>query len=100
MSAMQKSAILVAIMLWVVGLPYISAFAVKAQTLTGTIGDAMCGAKHTMHGGDAYCVRTCVNMGSKYALIVADKVYTLETNDETVLSQLEKLSAQLATVTG
>jgi len=45
----------------------------------------MCGAKHQMPGDDAGCTRACVSKGSKYALVVGDKVYTLETNDKTAL---------------
>ncbi len=100
MSATQKPGVWLAILLLIVWLTHTFAFAAKTQTLTGVVGDAMCGAKHTMRGSDADCLRTCVNMGSKYALIVGDKVYALETNDKTVLSQLEELSAQRATVTG
>lgn len=72
----------------------------KTQSFTGKVSDAMCGVKHTMRGDDADCVRTCVNMGSKYALVVGDKAYTLDTIDKSVLTELEKLSGQQATVTG
>ena len=50
----------------------------KSQTLTGQVSDAMCGAKHQM-GDAAACTRACIQHGSKYALVVGDKVYTLET---------------------
>src|SRR4051812_19147886 len=46
------------------------------QTLTGEVGDAMCGKKH-MEGTPAECTHTCVSHGSKYALVVGDKIYTL-----------------------
>jgi hypothetical protein len=68
----------------------------KQQTLTGTVSDAMCGAKHQM-GNAAECTRACVGHGSKYALVVGDKVYTLEGGDKT---QLDKLAGEKATVKG
>jgi hypothetical protein len=50
------------------------------QTLTGVITDDMCGKKHTMMPGkpDSECIRACVKAGSKYALLVGDKVYVLK----------------------
>jgi hypothetical protein len=70
------------------------------QTMTGVVSDSMCGAKHMMEGGDAACTRACVSKGSKYALVVGDKVYTLETSDKTALDQLDKLAGQKAKVSG
>ncbi len=66
----------------------------KEGTLTGTVSDAMCGAKHS--GEAAACTRSCVKKGSKYALVVGDKVYTLSGGD----ADLDKLAGQKATVTG
>jgi hypothetical protein len=77
-----------------------TAFAGKAQTFTGTISDAMCGAKHMMAGDDASCLRACVQKGSKYALVVGDKVYTLDVKDKATLDKLDKLAAAKATVQG
>jgi hypothetical protein len=53
-----------------------------------------------MPGDDAGCTRACVSKGSKYALVVGDKVYTLETNDKTTLETLDKQAGAKATVTG
>lgn len=75
-------------------------FAAKAETFTGEVGDTMCGAKHEMGGSKADCTRDCVKQGSKYALIVGDKVYTLESKDKATLDQLDKLSGVQAKVTG
>jgi hypothetical protein len=49
------------------------------QTLTGVVTDDMCGKKHTMMPGkpDSECIRACVKGGSKYALLVGDKIYIL-----------------------
>ena len=72
----------------------------STQTFMGKVSDAMCGAEHMMAGDAAACVRACVNKGSKYALVVGDKVYALDTNDKTALGQLDKLANQQAKVTG
>jgi hypothetical protein len=77
-----------------------AAFAAKAQTFTGTVTDAMCGAAHMMEGDPAACLRTCVNKGSKYALLVGDKVYTLDSSNPATLDALAKLAAQKAMVKG
>ncbi len=68
----------------------------KQQTWTGEVSDTMCGAKHMMDGGAAACTKSCVDGGSKYALVVGDKVYTLE-GDKT---QLEKYAGEKVKVTG
>jgi len=69
------------------------------QTLTGEVGDAMCGTKH-MEGTPAQCTRTCVSHGSKYALVVGDKIYALNTTDKAVLALLDQQAGKKATVTG
>jgi hypothetical protein len=77
-----------------------SASAAKPQTFTGTVGDAVCGAKHTMDGDELSCLRTCIQRGSKYDLVVGDKVYVLDTKDESSSGALDKLAGQNATVKG
>jgi hypothetical protein len=76
-----------------------SVLAAGKQTLTGEVGDAMCGAKH-MEGTPAECTRTCVSHGSKYALVVGDKIYVLNTTDKAVLALLDQQAGKKATVTG
>lgn len=71
-----------------------------SKSFTGTVSDSMCGAKHMMAGDDASCTRACVGKGSKYALIVGDKVYTLETTDKKALETLDKQAGAKVTVTG
>jgi len=78
----------------------VSAFAAKGKTYTGTVSDSMCGAKHAMPGDAASCTRGCVSKGSKYALVVGDKVYTLETADKDALATLDKQAGAKATVMG
>lgn len=72
----------------------------KPQTFTGKVSDAMCGANHMMAGEASACVRACINKGSKYALVVGDKVYALDTTDKTALGELDKLADHQAKVTG
>jgi hypothetical protein len=71
-----------------------------SKSFTGTVSDSMCGAKHAMPGNAAECTRGCVSKGSKYALVVGDKVYTLETSDKAALDTLDKQAGSKATVTG
>jgi len=71
----------------------------KSQTFIGQVSDAMCGAKH-MSGPPAECTRACVKQGSKYALVVGDKVYTLETDDQATLAKLDSLAGEKAKVSG
>ncbi|MBZ5599969.1 MAG: hypothetical protein LAN83_16775 [Acidobacteriia bacterium] len=101
-SGLPRLALSLAILVIGAGLTVSSASAGgKAQTFTGQVSDAACGAKHTMMpGDDAGCTRACVRHGSKYALVVGDKVYILDTTDKAALEELDKLAGQRAKVTG
>lgn len=79
-----------------------SAFATKTQTFVGTVGDAVCGAKHSMDGDEISCLRTCIQRGSKYDLVVGEKVYVLniDSKDTTSADALDKLAAQHVKVKG
>jgi len=72
----------------------------KPQTFTGKVSDAMCGASHMMAGAASDCVHACIAKGSKYALVVGDRVYTLDTSDKDSLAALDKLADHQAKVTG
>ena len=73
------------------------AFGAKLQTFTGIVGDAVCGAKHTMDGqDDISCLRTCIQRGSKYDLIIGEKVYVLSLKDPSFADALDKLASQQA----
>ena len=72
----------------------------KAQTFKGEVSDSMCGKKHMMEGDSAGCTRACVSKGSSYALVVGDKVYTLDTKDKATLDELDKLAGKQAMVKG
>ncbi len=69
----------------------------RQESLVGIISDTMCGAKHPGGVSAADCTRSCVNQGSKFALVVGDKVYTLEGGDK---ATLDKLAGEKAAVTG
>jgi len=77
----------------------LDAFAAGKQTFTGEVGDAMCGRQH-MEGTPAECTRTCVSKGSKYALVVGEKIYVLEATDKSALATLDQQAGKKATVTG
>jgi len=77
------------------------ALAAQKQTFTGEVSDAMCGRKHMPdEGTPAQCTRACVAQGSKYSLIVGDKIYVLDTSDKTALATLDQQAGKTATVTG
>lgn len=51
----------------------------QEKTLAGVVSDSMCGAAHMMKNKTAAeCARLCAKQGQKYALVVGQKVYTLE----------------------
>jgi hypothetical protein len=75
------------------------ALAVRKRTFIGEVGDAMCGRQH-MEGTPAECTRACVAHGSKFALIMGEKIYILETTDKTALATLDNQAGRNATVTG
>jgi hypothetical protein len=86
-------------MLLVVGIVMMVASALaKDKAFTGTVSDAMCGAKHM--GEAAACTRACVAKGSQYALVVGDKVYKLATTDKAALATLDKEAGAKVTVNG
>ena len=67
------------------------------KTLNGTISDAMCGAKHKMADmSAAECTLKCVEMGSKYALVVGSDVYELDGKTD----ELKKFAGQKVKLTG
>ena len=70
------------------------------QTFTGVVSDSMCGAKHMMPGDPVACAHACLKQGSKYALVVGDKVYTLDTADQAAADELDKLIGKQAKVSG
>jgi hypothetical protein len=82
---MKKSVIFALAILFVsIGLPTLAAWS-ATQTLNGVVSDSMCGKKHMMPGkSDAQCVQECVKAGSKYVLVVGEKIYTLDAKMQTI----------------
>jgi len=96
--ALTRIAVSVAASLFVVSSSWA---ADKPQTYVGRVSDAMCGAEHMEAGVTAAdCTRDCVSKGSKYALVVGEKVYTLDGEDKAALNELNKLADQRAKITG
>jgi len=62
-----------------------------AQSWTGVISDSMC-VRHHESGAegqettDATCTRDCVKGGSKYVLVVGDKVYQIANQQHAALA--------------
>ena len=101
MSRLRMWQVLMATVVLSAGLAIVPIMAAgTTQTFTGKVSDAMCGAKHTEGLAPAACVRVCVQKGAKYALVVGDKVYTLDTSDQATLDNLNKLAWEQAKVTG
>jgi hypothetical protein len=76
-----------------------AALSASTATMTGTVGDAMCGVKHMMADDAAGCTRECVQKGADYALIVKDKVYKLKAT-AAAKADLDKLAGKTAKVVG
>lgn len=97
MKAFRRTSAILGIL--TLALATVPAFAADT-TVSGQVSDAMCGAKHMMGGDKATCTRACVKQGSRYALVVGEKVYTLDTQDKTALDKLNELAGSNAKVTG
>jgi hypothetical protein len=76
-----------------------AALAAAPETWTGKISDSMCGAKHDMGGTktDKECTAACVKGGSKYVLVVGDKVMKISNQD---FKDLAKFAGDAVKLTG
>jgi len=99
MSGLRMLQVWMATLLLSIGLAAVPALA-ASKSFTGKVSDSMCGAKHHEGISPAECVRACVSHGGKYALVVGEKVYTLDTKDQAQLDELNKLAWENAKVTG
>ena len=90
-----------AVVVALVGLFAFAGAALQAEemTLTGSVGDAMCGTEHAGPNAEA-CTKGCVSKGSAFALIVDGKAYTLDTSSDEIKAQLTDLAGKTATVMG
>lgn len=69
----------------------------QTTTLRGVVSDEMCGAKHMMQDSSAAkCTHECIKMGSSYALVVGNTVYTLKGHSK----ELDALAGKSAVITG
>ena len=76
----------------------IFAGAVAAETLSGTVSDSMCGAKHeAAAAADAACVKKCVKGGASAVLISDGKVYQIAMDSQ---SKMMPLLGMKVTVNG
>jgi hypothetical protein len=72
----------------------------QTTTIKGIVSDQMCGSHHMMAGASAQkCTRECVGMGSPYALVVGNTVYTLQASPE-AKKELYTLAGAPAVVKG
>jgi hypothetical protein len=54
-----------------------------AETITGTVSDEKCGAKHTAASAkDKSCVETCVKGGAAAVIVSGDKIYKLAADSQ------------------
>src|SRR5271157_2127048 len=54
-----------------------------AKSITGTVSDSHCGAKHAAASDQAaHCVEHCVSGGGSYVLVSNGKVYQLDSQDK------------------
>ena len=71
-----------------------------AESLQGTISDAMCGAKHVKAtAADMACAQKCVKGGSPAVLVVGDKIYKID-NQNAVEGHVGHKVTVTGTVTG
>ena len=86
--------------LWIclMALLFVAGFSAAAQkskqgSWQGKITDTHCGTK--AHMGDlGECMKKCISMGSKYALLSDDAVYVLEPQDKVVEHAGHKVKVQ------
>jgi hypothetical protein len=82
----------------VVSLGSLFAAAAFAETLSGTVSDSMCGAKHeAASAADAACVKKCVKGGASAVLISDGKVYQIAMDSQ---SKMMPLLGKKVTVMG
>src|SRR2546429_9922157 len=92
-SGLQKLGIALAALILTGLLSLSTTFAAgKADTFTGQVSDAMCGAKHMMAGNPAAGTRALVGKGAKCALVGGVRVSARETENETALDSSNQLA--------
>jgi len=67
----------------VISLGAMFAAAGLAETLSGVVGDSMCGAKHAADGpSDIACIKKCVKGGASPIIISEGKVYKITADSQ------------------
>jgi hypothetical protein len=74
----------------VISLGAMFAVAGLAETVSGVVGDSMCGAKHTADGpSDVACIKKCVKGGASPVILSDGKVYNISPDSQAkVMSML------------
>jgi hypothetical protein len=69
-----------------------------AETMSGTISDSMCGAKHAgAAAADAACVKKCIKGGASAVFVSEGKVYQISADSQ---KRVGALLGQKVTVNG
>jgi len=67
----------------VISLGAMFAAAGLAETMSGVVGDSMCGAKHTADGpSDVACIKKCVKGGAAPVILSDGKVYKISADSQ------------------
>ncbi len=73
----------------VISLGALFAAAGLAETLSGVVGDSMCGAKHAADGpSDVACIKKCVKGGASPIIISDGKVYKISADSQDKVTSL------------
>jgi hypothetical protein len=82
----------------VISLGAMFAVAGLAETLSGTVGDSMCGAKHeAASASDIACIKKCVKGGASPIIISDGKVYQISADSQ---AKVASMLGQKVTVNG
>ena len=69
-----------------------------AESMSGTISDANCGAKHAAAAAsDTACVKSCIKRGTAAVLVSDGKVYKISADSQ---DKVKELAGQKVTVNG
>lgn len=82
---MRKTPIITLALLATAMVPAIQQARAASQPIDGVISDTMCGKKHMLPGKTAAeCIAQCLKDKASYALVVGDKVYTLDGKPQSI----------------
>jgi hypothetical protein len=82
----------------VVSIGALLAVSALAESMSGVISDANCGAKHAAAAAsDAACVKSCIKRGAAPVLVSDGKVYKISADSQ---DKVKELAGQKVTVVG